>query len=113
MTREDHPGVNSHPPMDVSRVQDASGSHIEPALDQRWSELDQLRWKAGVVAADAGIRVEIQTNVLRRNGRVVPGRYGIAYMGGGGYACDFECMWSLLNGIELGAKLAKRTREAV
>ncbi|MGW5175924.1 hypothetical protein ACWERY_16370 [Streptomyces sp. NPDC004082] len=45
--------------MNVTRLHDATGSHIEPGFDQTWSEETKLRWHAAVVAHDTGLVIEV------------------------------------------------------
>ena len=51
--------MTTYEPLDVKRVQTTSGgSHIEPPLQDTWSEIEKLRWHAGVVLVDSGVRVK-------------------------------------------------------
>jgi hypothetical protein len=43
-------------PAVVERVEDNHGSHIEPPLDQQWSDAEKLAWHAGVELVDSGLR---------------------------------------------------------
>jgi hypothetical protein len=87
------------PPLPVARVCDATGSHIEPALDQGWSEPEKLAWKAGVVTADTGLRFRVfamgtrgySINVL------TPGRSKSLP------AMRFDDAWFALSMVSLGA----------
>ncbi|AXH49050.1 hypothetical protein SEA_ECLIPTUS_98 [Gordonia phage Ecliptus] len=102
--------MTTYEPMTVTRVRDDSGSHIEPPLDPAWSELDQLRWKAGVVIVDAGVPLRITLNDharLSRNGVDVPGIYGLQ-LGHTSSARGFHDMWDYLNGLRAGAVEALR-----
>ncbi|UAW08338.1 hypothetical protein SEA_WHITNEY_91 [Gordonia phage Whitney] len=97
--------MTTYEPMTVTRVRDDNGSHIEPPLDSDWSELDKLRWKAGVVIADAGVPLRISlddSTRLSRNGVDVPGIYGLK-IGGWHSARGFHDMWDYLNGVSAGA----------
>jgi hypothetical protein len=96
--------VTTYEPMAVTRVCDDNGSHIEPPLDPSWSEMDKLRWQAGVVIADAGVPLRItfdDTARLNRNGVDIP-VYGLR-IGGWHSARGFHDMWDYLNGVSAGA----------
>ncbi|WKW86372.1 hypothetical protein SEA_BUDSKI_96 [Gordonia phage Budski] len=102
--------MTTYEPMTVTRVHTDHGSHIEPPLDQGWSELDQLRWKAGVVIEDAGVPLRITLNDDARlscNGVNVPGIYGLQ-LGYTSSARGFHDMWDYLNGVRAGAIEALR-----
>lgn len=96
--------MTTYQPMTVTRVHTAGGSHIEPPLDPSWSEMDKLRWQAGVVIADAGVPLRItldDTARLTRNGVNVP-VYGLR-VGGWHSVRGFDDMWDYLNGVSAGA----------
>ncbi|OCH80290.1 hypothetical protein [Gordonia sp. UCD-TK1] len=97
--------MTTYEPMTVTRVHTERGSHIEPPLDPEWSQLDKLRWQAGVVIADAGVPLRISLDDdtrLSRNGVDVPGIYGLK-IGSWHSARGFHDMWDYLNGVSAGA----------
>ncbi|MBM7280344.1 hypothetical protein JTZ10_21605 [Gordonia rubripertincta] len=96
--------MSTYEPMTVTRVHTGNGSHIEPPLKQDWSELDKLRWKAGVVIADAGVPLRIKLNDNARyasNGVDIP-VYGLQ-LGPMSTSRRFHDMWDYLNGVSAGA----------
>ncbi|QTF81782.1 hypothetical protein SEA_BEEGEE_79 [Gordonia phage BeeGee] len=102
--------MTTYEPMTVTRVRDEHGSHIAPPLDPEWSEMDKLRWQAGVVIADAGVPLRItldDTARLTRNGVDVP-VYGLR-LGGWHSARGFHDTWDYLNGVRDGAVEALAT----
>ncbi|GGW98566.1 hypothetical protein [Streptomyces chartreusis] len=46
-------------PMTVRRVEDATGSRIEPDFDQTWDEETKLRWKTALTAHDTGLVIAL------------------------------------------------------
>lgn len=91
-------------PMVVRRVSNGSGSHVEPPCDDRWSDLDRLRWHAAVVALDTGLRVRVEPGSER-------GRFTI-YVGSAGVApLSFGTAWAYLSGVSLGADQARPIKE--
>jgi len=71
-----------------------------------WSDLEKLRWKAGVVLADTNSAVEITLNDSARfvvDGHPVPGIYGIQ-VGGVSSMDDYQGLWTYLNGVEVGIR---------
>jgi len=88
----------------VTRVKTSSGSHIEPPLDEAWSDAQKLAWHAAVVAADTGLTITVhQDGHLFSVGEPGLGRTGTPY----------REAWTLLNGINAGAAPAKRAAKAV
>lgn len=86
-------------PMVVERIAGVRGSHIEPPLDQAWSNLEKLRWQAGVVLVDSGVSVDVG---------LAPGRRAMYSLSGDCWTVghfDFHACWLYLNGVEKGAKL--------
>ena len=51
MTGREHAPLE---PMTARRIETAGGARIEPPLDRRWSEEDQIRWLLGALLADTG-----------------------------------------------------------
>lgn len=89
----------------VHEVADDTGSHIEPPPNPDWPPLWQLRWKAASIRARTGLNIHIDSytsiNGLT-NSRSES--YGIAVYPVGHGAMSFRDAWTLLNGIESGAK---------
>lgn len=75
-------------------------SHVEPALDPRWTPLDKLRWHAAVVSLDCGLEVTVmehpnnwQINVRNpRNGR----HTNMAIS-------EYSSCWDYMTGVGVGA----------
>jgi hypothetical protein len=92
----------------VKRLSKGEGSGwttwIEPRLDNRWSDLDKLRWHAAVVSHDTGLAVTVsengKTGVLRPRGDYLVdiGRTSVANTG------SFTHTWDHLTGIMRGAQ---------
>jgi hypothetical protein len=84
----------------VRRVEYPGGGHIEPAMDQAWSDLEKLRWKLAVSLLDS------DANPLEwyihggRDGEYV--EYDLTFPRGIIGPFDFRGMWAFLTGLELG-----------
>lgn len=98
--------------MIVTRVDEASGSHIEPPLDQAWDNLTKLTWKAAVVTLDTGLGINVKeanysTNGVRNNGfyNTIVGHSSMGPL-------DFRSTWDYLNGVSTGATQARRRTTA-
>ena len=101
--------------MKVQRVREGNGSHIEPPLDEGWTDLEKLRWHLSVALHDARLPDHLATvelGNLKVNGRTVGPVYDIRYTsvartGAGSWGCGgFRESWSLINGIGLGFAIA-------
>jgi hypothetical protein len=99
----------------VRRVHEEAGSHIEPPLDDGWSDLDKLRWHLAVALHDARLPehlASVEPGHVTRNGVPIAGLYNIRYRSVAGRtngswgAGDFRSTWSLINGIGLGFAIA-------
>lgn len=88
----------------LRRVIDPNGSHIEPPLDQSWSDLDKLRWQAAVV------RVDNDGTVATVYEQPTPGQYGISAGRASIASFDFYGAWTYLNGFSHGLQTARGTR---
>jgi hypothetical protein len=84
----------------VTRVQDATGSHIEPPLDQAWDDLTKLTWHAAVVTRETGLAIRID--------QFERGSYGLVIGCTGLSERDFHSAWDYLNGVSTGATEARR-----
>lgn len=101
-------------PMEVTRKQDDEdgSSHIEPPLDQAWSDLDQLRWLAGVVEADHGLLIRITTGSYYSDNRPVPNSYGLSFLGHSiGPIVGFHAAWRSISDLGLGFGAGRRECE--
>lgn len=100
--------------MHVQRIHTAIGSHVEPPLDQTWSQIQKLRWHAAVVEVDNDFQgIEISKAHLSRRimGRWVrvPDVYEIAVgSGGGSGAYTFSQAWDYLNGVSAGMRAMRQ-----
>ncbi|WP_275558514.1 hypothetical protein [Streptomyces sp. 5-6(2022)] len=90
----------------VTRIHDATGSHIEPPLDPAWSDLNKLRWHAAVTAHDTGIAATVQDATYTIDGKPVPGHYDIIVGASSIGPFDFRSAWDYLNGVSTGATAA-------
>lgn len=43
----------------IRRIVTARGSHIEPPLDDAWTDLQKLQWHAAVILVDTGLEIGI------------------------------------------------------
>lgn len=84
--------------MRVERIENEHGSHIIPALNNRWTEAEQLEWKAAVIEHDTGVSVQ-----------VIPMGGGVSYgvtVGAVSTTLDFLDAWVYLTGVGVGARRA-------
>lgn len=88
------------PKFDVKRIRkENGGSYIDPPLDENWSDLVKLGWHACVVSLDADLPpIKVYQH---------PHNYQVENSSTGG----FHRTWALINGIEIGARLARRKEE--
>jgi hypothetical protein len=101
-------------PMCVERVRDENGSHIEPPLNELWTNHAQLRWHLAVVLYDLGLPpdlVSIEPGHLTVGGfpqesyvLALPGRF--ITTGG------FHDAWRLITALEIGYWLAQHWEAA-
>ena len=91
-------------PVAVRRVKHPGGSHIDPPLDEAWTDFDKLRWLAGVVLVDSGLYVRItlwsHPQQYSLSGET-PGRCW-SYSDG-----DFYQTWRTLGDLSMGAQLVR------
>lgn len=105
---------HEYPKPHVRRIETATGSHIEPPLDDKWSHGQKLAWHAAIVEMDTGLTIRILDgrSATRLLGRWVPDRdvYALTINGLGLAASlsamDFQTTWTYLNGIDTGARAA-------
>jgi hypothetical protein len=97
--------LQTHEPIPVTIVTAGNITGPEPPLDETWSDLDKLRWHAGVLQARTGLHLKITTGGYQINGQTIRNRYGWSMLAaGGGGSYDFNEMWTYINGIERGCK---------
>jgi hypothetical protein len=87
--------------MTVTRNPD--GSH-SPLYDENWPQATQLAWHAGIVALDTGLRITVTDQGNDHYSIGVRGTKGLSGQGPMG----FHQAWSLLDGIRIGAREARR-----
>ena len=85
--------------MNVVRIDSASGSSVQPALDPHWSALTQLEWKAAVVAADTGVPIRVF--------EAEPGDFSLIVGRVSSGADSFDRAWTYLNGVHAGSAATK------
>lgn len=93
--------MSLHEPMKVARRTTDHESHIEPPLDPTWSELDKLRWQAGVVEADTGAILMLSNHHPDR-------LYGVSYrtpsrsssISARPFAETWAFMWAFGSGVQ-------------
>jgi hypothetical protein len=91
-------------PPKVARVEDDSGTHIEPPLDQSWSEIQKLQWAAAVAELDSGLRLR----VVQSGDWSFP--FGIQHSvwQSPHYALSYGDAWNAINLLMYGAQSYKR-----
>ncbi|MBI0293317.1 hypothetical protein JBE04_02080 [Streptomyces sp. PRKS01-29] len=96
------------PELTVTRTHDATGSHIEPPLDQSWDEPTKLAWHAAVIAHDTGITVQVHHHSNDRYGICI----GDMSAGGqtivGGHT--YQSAWEFVGAVGIGAEAVIRVR---
>lgn len=89
----------------VRRVETATGSHIEPRLEDRWTDDQKIAWKAAVVGVDSGMTVNVKRS---QDGYTV--MLPRTYIGG---PCRFNEAWHVLNVVSrIAESLAAATEIA-
>lgn len=102
------------PPIEVIRVNDAAGSHVQPPFRDHWDEPTKLAWQASVVAHDTGLDITVRaSNTSRRpprrwwrprpQWRQVHGMYTLQVGTSVITPLTFAAAWDLLTGISVGA----------
>lgn len=95
--------------MIVRRVQNPTGDHIEPPLDETWDDLTKLHWQAAVVAHDTGLTVHVGDGALRvAGGAPIPGWYTLSVGHTSTSPLTFGTAWAYLNGVSVGAQETAR-----
>lgn len=104
--------LQTYEPMPVRMVQDGNLTTPEPPLDDDWSDLDKLRWHAGIVQHRTGLRIRVSTGGYRE--RIgdewveIPGMYGLQIGRRSLSARPYQRAWDYLNGVEIGYEEAQR-----
>jgi hypothetical protein len=103
--------------MDVRRRPDG---RADPSFDHTWSDLDKLRWKAGIVYLECGVDITITTRCysyrfLWRD--IYPSdAYGIDVPVPGGSAghlpLRFNDAWEFMNGVVAGTQAVALTGDS-
>jgi hypothetical protein len=91
----------------MTRIHEPGGSRPSIDLDQSWTDLDKLRWKARIVEIDAGVAVTPVVAQYWRNEVKQDGFYAFNSERGCGGTYRFHEAWDFLNGVDLGARLAR------
>jgi hypothetical protein len=93
--------------MIVERIETEHGSHIEPPLDQSWSDLEKLEWQAACVTAETGIEhIQVTRSDYRTSGILQRGYYCVQVGYGHSIApLNFYQAWSYLNGVARGTQV--------
>lgn len=97
-----------HHPMQVVRRHAGASSWIEPPLENAWEDLDKLRWQAGVLLVDTGIRATIT-----QHSDFFGPKYGLQFSFGADpsststTAMDFGYAWAYMSHVSLGAELVQ------
>lgn len=79
----------------VQRISTEHGSHIIPALDEAWPEIERLRWYAAVTELDVGCPVRISCEF--------PGPKYAVVVGSVSATLGFRDAWLYLTGVAAGA----------
>lgn len=89
----------------VTRVHTATGSHIEPPLDDSEPEIEKLRWHLAVALHDTGMSGDL-ISIREEASRFGRKAYALEWERGGMSPMNYGSMWTLINGISLGWRLA-------
>lgn len=87
--------------MNVTRVYTGTGSHIEPPLEDHWSNRQKLEWHAAVAEHDTGLRVLVHP-MPRRFG--LGEDYSIQVGRRSTSAMPYDRAWTYINGISVGGQ---------
>lgn len=88
-------------------VETEDGRTPEPRLRQSWSRLRKLQWNASLIMSEhPGVRLYVSKGKSWTNNRFNYGLFQISYNNGGKSAMDYNTAWELLNGIDLGLRIA-------
>lgn len=99
--------------MQITRVRDATGSHIEPELDESWDETRKLQWNAAVVSHDTGLTIAVhphkdhQGHALYGLGIGDPHKGGMTSISAGSY----DDAWTFLGAVSTGVQALLRLQQ--
>lgn len=88
---------------------DDGSSHIEPPLDQEWSELEKLKWKAEVASDDSGLEIGVAPGEYHIGGVRQPYFYTVNTPHSSSGPHTFDEAWTRMNGIVTGAQEVRRS----
>lgn len=94
--------------MNVTRIHDAGGSHIEPELDPDWDDHTKLQWHTAVVAHDAGLAIELHDHDGQYS-FTIGANLAVGQSSIGGWT--FRPAWDFLIGVRIGAQHARKQGE--
>jgi hypothetical protein len=80
----------------------------EPPLDQGWPDLQKLRWLAALVESETGVRLRVFQSDSQMPHRPQAVLYDLVTPNATTGPAGFQGTWTLLTGVELGAKEAVR-----
>lgn len=78
------------------------GSHLEPPMDFKASELDKLRYLAAAAHLDEGLEIQVEVSSPAR--LLMPATYTVKWPGGASGTKTFENTWSFINGMRAGSR---------
>lgn len=92
--------------MQVQRIRYERGSHIEPPLDEAWSDFDKLRWQAAVVKEDTGVTVRVRQAGFRTfEADLIGGAFG--HPVGRTRRMSFQDAWYWMNTVSYAAEIGR------
>lgn len=99
-------------PVAVKRVHHSpTGTHIEPPLNPKWSELEKLRYLAAVVALDVGAEIGVEVSSIAK--LFTASTYTVLWPSGASGPKSFEQTWCFITGMRAGVNARRyRFREA-
>lgn len=88
---------------------DDGSSHIEPPLDQEWSDLEKLKWKAEVSSDDSGLEIHVAPGQYYIEDERQPYFYTVNLPHSSSGPHTFNEAWTHMNGIVSGAQEVRRS----
>ena len=79
-----------------------------PAFEVRWDQMTKLRWMAGTILCDTGLRVVVARAKSFTNGLLDRGQYAVSVGNGVRMAMNFKQASAYLDGVKRGAETAQR-----
>jgi len=92
---------------DVRRVKTTHGSHIEPPLNDDWTDLEKLQWHLAVTLHDSGKPADLFT-IRQDDSRLGRKAYALEWNYGGMSPMTYGSMWTLIDGISMGFEFATK-----